>query len=759
MLADLGVNVLHLTPVHEGASNHRYDFVDPTKVDPALGGDAAFARLVEDAHSRDMRILLDFSFVHAGAGFPRAEDVMLHGRSSEWAAWFLWDDEGALRHYGKRKDAPLVDLTHPEVADWVVSLAEAWARRGVDGFRLDMAAEVPLELAERVRTTLRRWRPESVVLGEVVPAHAHRWTTAGAVDAATDFGFHGAVTAWLAEGRTDAAAFVRTWRSSARLRGTPESAAVRFLSTHDHVRFESLAMRNGRTDRVPVGLVLLATVPGVPMLLYGEETGMGHDARELAPENVWADRAPRPWSDAVHARHALLRSLFRLRKEHRALRGGSFEFVHDGEDVLVYRRRAGRDVVDVVLHAGAGTRTLSLEDETFPNARVAVVSGDATFEGGSATLRGPGALVLVRDDTRERGTTRVHLVRANEVRKDRAFVHGDVRPAALPVRLDFAVTERCNLRCVHCITNAPERTANGSARTLSRAVLDALAPDLAFARYFGFVHGGESLTAPVFFDVLRTIREARGAEPTVVHLLSNGVLLHERNLHRLFDAGVNSLSVSLDGATAATNDVLRVGGKLEAILANVAAAVRIRAERNIDVRLGISTVVMPANVDELRELVDRAVDVGVDWVKLEELVPVNAFSRKALPDYDAANVRSAILRAAEHGRARGIRMVEHVGAPDVWRCRLDARTEAFLADDEFANRSSIHPCRARWDIACIEPDGDVRIGDFFGRVLGNVLHAPLDELWRSSVAADERRASQVGRLCGPTGPVTCVDGG
>ena len=84
---------------------------------------------------------------------------------------------------------------------------------------------------------------------------------------------------------------------------------------------------------------------------------------------------------------------------------------------------------------------------------------------------------------------------------------------ARPSRIDFAVTEACNLAFVHCITFAPQKTKARPFLTLSDATLDAIREDLTFARYFGFVHGGESLVSEMTFRVLAAIRDAKAAEP------------------------------------------------------------------------------------------------------------------------------------------------------------------------------------------------------------------------------------------------------
>jgi MoaA/NifB/PqqE/SkfB family radical SAM enzyme len=293
---------------------------------------------------------------------------------------------------------------------------------------------------------------------------------------------------------------------------------------------------------------------------------------------------------------------------------------------------------------------------------------------------------------------------------------------------------------------------------MTPAVLDAFADDLRFGEYFAFVHGGESLTAPIFFDVLDAIARTRGHAPYVVHLLTNGVLLDLETARRLARRGVSSISISLDGATAETNDAIRAGGRFALVTENVRALVALRRRESIDLRIGISTVVLRQNLTELDAMVDLATELGVDWLKLEEAVPSTAFAKRSLvrcADYEA---RSAIDAAIARGRAAGLVMVDHTVDRTLWRCRLDAATQAFLEADEHANRCMIHPCRTPWETVCIEPNGDVRVRDFFGPILGNLTRSPLETLWNADVAQRLRGDAVATRLCGPAGPVVCLGG-
>ena len=758
-LADLGVSALYLTPVHVAASCHRYDVVDPWRVDPALGGDAALDRLIRAAHARRMRIVLDFSLSHVGRGFAPLEDVIAHGRASRFAGWFQWTAEGKLRSYGARDDAPLLDLDGQEVRTMACDLAEHWARRGVDGFRLDAAAEVPMDLARAIRARLRAVRPDAIVLGEVVPAHAWRWRAEEAVDAATDFGFHALATSFIARRTSRAEDAARQLMAIDLARGGDASAALRFVSTHDHARFSTIARVEGGATRTPLGLALLLTSPGVPALLYGEEVGLSASEANLEPEAAWRDRAPMAWNDARRdlALRAIVKRLLAVRAASPALRYGDIEVLHAEGDILVYRRSADGEVIDVVLHVGDGPVEIDVDDDVSPGIEPLATIGTCSVRGSTLSM-GPSSAIVVRRLRTGAATQsrRLRQLDACAVR-DEDFVTSALAPRVGPTRIDFAITELCNLRCRHCITHAPTKTRAGSARTLSPWLVDRLRDHLAYADYFGFVHGGESLVSPVLFEVLRAIRSARGGFPYVAHLLTNGVLLGERTAARLVEQGVTSLSVSLDGATARTNDAVRDGGRFDDVVANLRAAVRTRRTLGADLRLGISFVVLESNIDELDAFVDLAADIGVDWIKLEEAVGVNDFARRSLLRMERSPYRDRVARAAERGRTHGLVVVDHTAPPRVWRCRIadDDAMRAFLAADEFANRSDIHPCRAAWETACIEPNGDVRIGDFFGAALGNVAFDSLDELWTGAVARSERTRAQTTRLCG-AGPVTCI---
>ncbi len=419
----------------------------------------------------------------------------------------------------------------------------------------------------------------------------------------------------------------------------------------------------------------------------------------------------------------------------------------DADDVLVMRRSAGDEIVDVIFHGGDGERTVRLPEGAPSSARVLLSLGDAAFDPASGAVRlGPyAALVVARVPPEASAAAWREITTHTRALAGLAFRDGLAQSAPLPSSLYLTVTERCNLQCAHCITFAPEKTTEGRARTMEPWLLDALREPFAAARYFAFVHGGESLVAPFLWDVLRAIGAARAGKPGRhdIHLLSNGMLLDEARVRRLIDSGVTSLSVSLDGATEVTNDTLRKGGRLPVILDNLRRAAHIRAEAGADLRIGVSTVVTAGNVGELAQLGHIVADLGLDWLKVEEIFPCTPVARHQMIFAREPRVEDAMNELRRALAQARVVLVDHRDPPG--GCACEAANNVLLADfrraDDFANRVEFHPCRMEWEQACVDPDGAVHPVDYGQRPIGNLLHTSLLEMWNGPDMVALRRAA------------------
>ena len=737
-LRDLGVTVLHLTPVCAAPSPHRYDATDPRAVDPALGGEAAFDRLVTAAQSTGLRVIVDVAATHVDRDFAPFRDVREKGPASRYWRWFRphrWPffdgPDPGYQHYQKGQwKEPLLALDEPEVADFVCETFAHWARRGADGLRVDAAADLPLPLIARLRDAVRAARADAVVFGEVVPACVDRYVP-GALDAATDFAMREATVGWL-RGAVPAAGVVAA-AVSQRRRGAAGAGALGFVGTHDQPRITTLT---GDAGRARLGLLAVALGARVPLLYYGDEVGLVAEDDGAATrtfEDSWPDRQPMPWDRAAWdvATLAMMRGALALRRDREVLRVGDEEVSAPAPDVVCIRRRLRDQVIDIVLHRGGTPVTVTLPPGD--DARAVLAVGDAAVEPDGRVRLGARSAIVV-DRRREPLDVELALRDHNAALAAQAFRDGHVATPAYPQRLYVTVTEACNLRCLHCITDAPERSRSGTARTIAPWVLDALDEAFAHADHVAFTHGGESLAAPGFPEVLRRIQRARAGRRTDVHLISNGTLLDEARVRSLIELGVTSLMVSLDGATARTNDAIRVLGRFDRVVANLAGAVKLRAALGADLRIGVSTVLGRSNLGELAAIGRLCRDLGVDWLKVEETYPATPFARRDAIDPADAAVLTAMAALRETLAGSPIVLVDHLAPPGGCTCTGDDAARAFRAADDFANRFAFRPCRAAWQQAAVDPDGTVHVGDYAGPALGNLLDAPFLDLWNAPAA-------------------------
>jgi MoaA/NifB/PqqE/SkfB family radical SAM enzyme len=340
---------------------------------------------------------------------------------------------------------------------------------------------------------------------------------------------------------------------------------------------------------------------------------------------------------------------------------------------------------------------------------------------------------------------------------DAEFRAGALALKSPPTRFYLNLTEVCQLRCVHCITRAPELTERGRARNMTEAVLDRLRPHLRHAAYVGFTHAGEPMIAPLFTPALEAVKEARAGLATSIHLLSNGVALTPARFEELIALGVNSFSISIDGMSGAVNDVLRVGSRIELLLPRIEALSRARPP---SVRIGIAWTVTGSNHREIPALIRFAKRVGLDWVKLEEMFPISIIARlEMLSPPELARVATEACALAEE---IGIPLLDHTVNRRVWKCRpegsegpgADPLAARFGALDDFVNRMEINSCRFPLEVVCIEPNGDVKPVSFLNPSAGNLLETDLLEIWNSPPFVAERARMMQNRLCG-AGPVIC----
>ena len=287
-LASLGVSGLYLNPIFAADSVHRYDTRDYTRVDPELGTNADLKQLVEQAHARGIRVMLDAVFNHCGPHFAPWRDAMENGPGSPYWDWFMvnrWPPEsasggtrdGRYFSFAFAADMPKLNTNNPAVIDYCGTLCESWVRDyGVDGIRFDVGNEISHRMLKELRRRVRAIRPDVYLLGEIWH-DASPWLEGDEYDAVMNYPLQQAVKDFFADSaRTAGELAEQLYRCLHLYRCQTTEVLFNLMDSHDTDR---LFTRSGSEDAFFQQLALLFTLPGSPCIYYGTEVALpgGHD--------------------------------------------------------------------------------------------------------------------------------------------------------------------------------------------------------------------------------------------------------------------------------------------------------------------------------------------------------------------------------------------------------------------------------------------------------------------------------------------------
>ena len=347
----LGASGILLGPVF-ASSTHGYDTVDHFRVDPRLGDEADLVALVDAAHARGLRVVLDGVFNHVGQGFARFQDALTSGPGSESAAWFRlrWPDGGgAPTHDDFEGHSALVALDHsnPAVAEHVVEVMGYWGDRGVDGWRLDAAYAVPPAFWAPVLTEVRRRHPGTYVLGEVIHGDYPAVVAESGMDSVTQYELWKAV--WSSLNDRNAYELDHALRRHSGFADT--FAPATFVGNHDTTR---IASRLDDPRHLAHALAVLFTVAGTPTVYAGDELGLEgvKEDRAGGDDAVRPELAASPPSGSErdeNAVFALHRELVGIRRRNPWLHRAQTEVRVISDTVMTYVSSSGEDAVEVAL--------------------------------------------------------------------------------------------------------------------------------------------------------------------------------------------------------------------------------------------------------------------------------------------------------------------------------------------------------------------------------------------------------------------------
>ena len=169
----LGATAIYLTPIFKSKSNHKYDTIDFYCIDESFGDKESLKKLVEKAHEKGMRVVLDAVFNHVSHDFARFKDVMKKGKKSKYFDWFVIDGEKIRQDppnyacFGDCEYMPKLNTCNKEVQNYLVDVMLYWMKEcDVDGWRLDVSDEISHGFWRKVREAVKSQKSDSALIGE-----------------------------------------------------------------------------------------------------------------------------------------------------------------------------------------------------------------------------------------------------------------------------------------------------------------------------------------------------------------------------------------------------------------------------------------------------------------------------------------------------------------------------------------------------------------------------------------------------------------
>jgi len=431
-LQDLGVQVIYLNPIFVSASNHKYDCQDYDHVDPHFGrliedhgrlldqydennthaeryinrvtnqanleaSNRVLVELVEEAHRRGIRVILDGVFNHCGS-FNRWMDreKIYEGREgfepgayvtadSPYRSYFCfangssWPDNGQYEQWWGNETLPKLNYEDSEALQKdILRIAAKWVSPpyNCDGWRLDVAADLGHSLDfnhkfwKKFRNAVKTANPDAIILAEHY-GDAYDWLCGDEWDTVMNYDAFMEPVSWFITGMEkhsdefqqgllgNADSFYDAMRyHMASFTGPSLYTSMNELDNHDHSRFltrtnhivgrvqnqgSAAASQNVDPAALREAVVIQMTWPGAPTVYYGDEAGV---CGFTDPDN----RRTYPWGFEDKTLLAFYRTIIHVHRRHSALKNGSVKLMAKDYGVLAYARFNSEEVIFVLVN-------------------------------------------------------------------------------------------------------------------------------------------------------------------------------------------------------------------------------------------------------------------------------------------------------------------------------------------------------------------------------------------------------------------------
>ncbi len=356
-LLDLGIDVVFLLPIFKASSNHKYDTIDYFDIDPAYGTKTEFINLVKEMHQNGMKIVLDGVFNHIGYYSPIFQDVIKNGKESQYFTWFYISGDSVdteninYECVGDYKWMPKLNFSSRELREYIISIGKYWINEAdIDGWRLDVADEIDYTFWIEFRQAVKPLKDLYLV--------AETWKDGkdllrgDQMDSVMNYKLRELIINFLT---VDSLTVKRlNNRIEKLLFEYPlviHNALYNHISSHDTERI--INSLNFQDNLRKLAIVMQMTLPGLPVVYYGDEIGIDGENDPLCRKTM-------NWIWVNNDIHQFTKSMIEVRKKYKSLLYGEYKTVfidfslysfvrlYEDEAVLIIINRNQQDYTTVI---------------------------------------------------------------------------------------------------------------------------------------------------------------------------------------------------------------------------------------------------------------------------------------------------------------------------------------------------------------------------------------------------------------------------
>lgn len=348
-IKDLGIDVIYMTPIYPSESNHKYDVKDYFGVDKMFGNEKTLKTLVDLAHDKGLKIVLDLVFNHTSKNHPFFQDVLKNGKNSKYYNFYSFLDKplsvDGLNYYSFASvpGMPKLNSSNPEVQKYFTEVGKYYLEKySVDGYRLDVANEVSHDFWTHFKREIKKVDPNVILIGENWD-NAYEFLKNDEFESVMNYGFYTICWDHYIHKIVNNQQFVDrlNWLLT-RYKDGNNKMMLNLLDSHDTPRFYTYV--NDNKDLYLNAILTLISFLGYPMIYYGDEIFMkgGGDP---------ANRKGMEW-DSVEFKspyHKLFKDIVRLRKL-QPFKSGEIDISLNENNLIIIKRYLQDEAYEVVLN-------------------------------------------------------------------------------------------------------------------------------------------------------------------------------------------------------------------------------------------------------------------------------------------------------------------------------------------------------------------------------------------------------------------------